>query len=638
MKNLNYENLLYRRRRRMAGFIFLLALAIPLNAQDDFFDDENAVAESDGDAFEDDSFGDDDFESDSEPSLQFNGFASLGIRYWPHKNLQRVDTYPKFALDLKHTSSKTELEAMLRVDPNTIKDYPLDAISEFTLRAFLGDFVLSAGKMKLVWGKGDMLHVLDAFNANDFTDFTIPTYIDRRIAEPMIHFAYNAPIPLSLEIAWTPMMTPDRIALDGPWVPAQIEEMKEKIIGKGDNLIEEFKTTPLIEETELKKLLHDPIANEIQNITAGLAQKEITIEMKDIMSKLDKDALMNGVVFPIVTGTALKKLIENLKEQSITFSITELANMILPPKADGSDYTDDEIQTMLSGEPYLTNLTNYIAQEILKQEQKAKDEVALKLTDAIKKIENFDLSPFIKMGMNSFLPDMHNVKYGQCGIRLTGSVKSVDLGGQYYFGHYKTPSIDAEKLATASLLNGDLSSAIHYDPVHIFGFDLGAAVAMFNIKTEIAYYMTHDFKGTDPAVHNNSLQWVLGFDVNIPLNNLNLNIQNLGSWTLGFKKIKDNTTAGKTDMDWNSSEKSTNNKLILNISDNWLHGSLTDSVTLIWGIEHNDVVVMPAIKYKIKDELYVEGKGAYIYAKDKKSEFSNWKNNHFVQVSMEYKF
>ena len=150
--------------------------------------------------------------------------------------------------------------------------------------------------------------------------------------------------------------------------------------------------------------------------------------------------------------------------------------------------------------------------------------------------------------------------------------------------------------------------------------------------------MTYDFKGTDPAVHNNSVQWLLGFDVDIPLNNINLNVQNIGSYIIGFKNVKQNNADGKFDMDWNAAEKPTNNKIVCNISDSWLHETLTDSLTVIWGIEHNDAVIMPRIKYKIKDEFYIEGMGAYIYAKDKKSEFSAWKNNHFVQVCFEYKF
>ena len=129
-----------------------------------------------------------------------------------------------------------------------------------------------------------------------------------------------------------------------------------------------------------------------------------------------------------------------------------------------------------------------------------------------------------------------------------------------------------------------------------------------------------------------------GFDVDIPLNNINLNVQNIGSYILGFKNVKENNKNGFIDMDWNKAEKASNNKLVVNISDSWLHENLTDSITIIWGIEHNDAVIMPKIKYRIKDEFYVEGTGAYIYAKDKKSEFASWKNNHFVQLSFEYHF
>ena len=91
-------------------------------------------------------------------------------------------------------------------------------------------------------------------------------------------------------------------------------------------------------------------------------------------------------------------------------------------------------------------------------------------------------------------------------------------------------------------------------------------------------------------------------------------------------------------MDWNTAQKPTNNKLVIHISDSWMHDTLTDSLTVIWGIEHRDVVLMPNIKYKVKDELYVESKAAYIYAKNKKSEFASWKNNHFLQFGVEYHF
>ena len=605
-----------------------------LFAQDSFFDDADTVESTSTN--EGTSFGSSGSGSGNSGTIDFSGFANLGIRMYPHKDLKRTEAIPVFGISFKYSGARTELDSHFKCNALTIADYPLDLIDEFTVRAYLGSFVLSTGKMKLVWGRGDMLHVLDVFNANDFTDFTIPAYIDRRIAEPMVHLAYNAPIPLRLEAAWTPLMTPDRFSLKGAWVPPQITEIKRNAKASLNEVVSNPRIAQTFNENALQKALHDPISKELKNITSHIPTS-ITIDMKDIVAKLDGAALLGNITNP-TAQQIIQKLLTNLAKQKITVSITEIANKILPPKPDGSPYTEAEIKTLLAGEPFLTKVTTGIAKEIAGTVQKAEAELLSSLKKAGAVIENFQFDECAKIGMNAFMPDMHQIKYGQYGLRLSGSAGPVDMACQYYYGHYKTPSINVEKMITYAMEGKNIRECVYYDPVHIFGADLGAAIAMFNFKSEAAYYMTEDFKGTDPAVHNNSLQWVLGFDVDIPLNNLNLNVQNIGSHIIGFKNVRQNNQDGKMDMDWNTAKKSTNNKLAFNVSDSWLHETLTDSVTVIWGIEHNDVVVMPKIKYKIKDEFYIEGAGAYIYAKDKKSEFSSWKNNHFAQVSFEYKF
>lgn len=618
-----------------------IALLRALAAQASFFDDGGEVtsdsAEANFSSAETDTSGamSSASMSKSEKILEWHGFAKLDARLWVHPDVKRADAIPVFGLTVSRSSPKTELSADLQLNVRTVKDYPLDILNELTMRAYLGDCVLSAGKLKLVWGKGDMIHVLDVFNANDLTDFTIPAYIDRRIGEPMVHFAYNAPIPLRLELAWAPSMTPDRIALSGPWVPPQLYRAKQSahnhLLGAINDSTSAFSL--FFDETKLQQALHDPISKILkENIPDS-----ITIDMKDIVEKLDENALLKGID-PLLVKPQIKKLLENLAKQKITIPTTEIIKKFLPPKPDGTPYTEAELKEALQGEPFLAQATAFIAKQIADTAKKAETKfiASLKTADAV--IGNFRFDEFVKIGMNAFLPDMHNIKYGQYGIRLSGSAGPVDMAGQYYFGHYKTPSIDVDAMVANALAGKSLADCVHYDPVHIFGIDLGTAIAMFNLKSEFAYYMTGDFKGTDPAVHNNSIQWVMGFDVDIPLNNINVNIQNLGAWTLGFKKVKENNENGKFDMDWNTAEKSTNNKLIVNISDSWLHENLTDSLTCIWGIEHNDFVIIPKLRYRIKDELYVEGTGAYIYAANKKSEFSNWKNNHFVQASLEYRF
>lgn len=635
---MNTERCVMKKKYLMCALVSI-ALLRALAAQDSFFDDAGGIvpdsAETNFSSAETDTNGVMNSASmgKSEKILEWHGFAKLDARLWVHPDVKRADAIPVFGLTVSHSSPKTELSADLQLNVRTVKDYPLDILNELTMRAYLGDCVLSAGKLKLVWGKGDMIHVLDVFNANDLTDFTIPAYIDRRIGEPMVHFAYNAPIPLRLELAWAPSMTPDRIALSGPWVPPQLYRAKQSahnhLLGAINDSTSAFSL--FFDETKLQQALHDPISKILkENIP-----NSITIDMKDIVGKLNESALLEGIT---IGKKSIKKLLENLAKQKITIPTTEIIEKFLPPKPDGTPYTEAELKAALQGEPFLTQATAFIAKQIADTAKKTETEfiASLKTADAV--IGSFRFDEFVKIGMNAFLPDMHNIKYGQYGIRLSGSAGPVDMAGQYYFGHYKTPSIDVDAMVANALAGKSLADCVHYDPVHIFGIDLGTAIAMFNLKSEFAYYMTGDFKGTDPAVHNNSIQWVMGFDVDIPLNNINVNIQNLGAWTLGFKKVKENNENGKFDMDWNTAEKSTNNKLIVNISDSWLHENLTDSLTCIWGIEHNDFVIIPKLRYRIKDELYVEGTGAYIYAANKKSEFSNWKNNHFVQASLEYRF
>ncbi|MGI5074223.1 hypothetical protein E4N71_01965 [Treponema vincentii] len=623
------------KKKFLTAMVLPVALTGMLFAQDSFFDDAGStgtVAEGTETGVQERS--DSGSVRKTEKTVEWHGFAKLDARLWVHPDVKRADAIPVFGLTVSHSGAKTELSASLKLNMRTFKDYPLDLLDELTMRAYLGDCVLSAGKMKLVWGRGDMIHVLDVFNANDLTDFTIPAYIDRRIGEPMVHFAYNAPFPLRLELAWTPSMTPDRIALSGPWIPTQLQAAKQKAknyifdtISIADKKMPEF-----FNEALLQKTLHDPIAQALD----GKIPDSITIDMKDLIGKLDKEALLQGINF--LVKSQIEKLLENLEKQKVTIQTTEIVKKLLKPKPDGTEYTEAELKAIMKGEPFLTQATSFIAKTITETARKTQGEFIATLQKADAVIGSVNLDEFTKIGMNAFLPDMHNIKYGQYGIRLSGSAGPVDMAGQYYFGHYKTPSIDVEGMVANALAGKSLADCIHYDPVHIFGIDLGAAIAMFNFKSELAYYMTYDFKGTDPAVHNNSIQWVLGFDVDIPLNNINVNIQNLGAWTLGFNQVKENNGNGKFDMDWNTAEKATNNKLIVNISDSWLHENLTDSVTCIWGIEHNDFVVMPKLRYRIKDELYVEGTGAYIYAANKKSEFSNWKNNHFIQASLEYRF
>ena len=183
-----------------------------------------------------DSFGDfGDFGGDSAgaaSALEVNGSAEVDIRAYVDTSdkddkdgADKIDVsaLPNAKLDMKYSGNKSDVEIKFKVDEDTIKNHPGDVIDEAVLRGYFGNLTLEAGKMKVVWGKGDKLHVLDNFNADDYSDFIIPDYLDRRISTPMVRAVYSLPFAnMNLEGVYTPLLPVDRFASDGRWTPAQV--------------------------------------------------------------------------------------------------------------------------------------------------------------------------------------------------------------------------------------------------------------------------------------------------------------------------------------------------------------------------------------------------------------------------------
>lgn len=192
-------------------------------------------------------FGFDDFsepEESSASSVVWSGKGGVDFRGW----IDTKDGYSSFSdigdntqmefqpylnLGISYSGSFSDFEAKTKLNKWSTGDFKWDLLDELTARFYAGNWVFEGGKMRLVWGKGDKLHVIDNFNANDYTDFLIPDYIDRRIAEPMLHIVYNAPTASNLRIegVYTPIMTADRFASDGEWVPYSVTHLTDTVTG-----------------------------------------------------------------------------------------------------------------------------------------------------------------------------------------------------------------------------------------------------------------------------------------------------------------------------------------------------------------------------------------------------------------------
>lgn len=469
-------------------------------------------------------------------ALSVNGEAQVNFRAYVDDEgtsglpIDEWNTWvdPKGKLGLNYSNDSVSADVKFALSKDIITDYKADIIDELTLEAYLGNFVIQAGKMKVVWGKGDKLHVIDNFNANDYKDFLIPDYIDRRISEPMVRVLYNAPNDAGpftsnrFEFVWTPFMTADRYAASGRWVPTQVKGLEKK----------------------LKGIATDSISSTVE----ALEKTRLSLATAPSQEKQEKLKQLNAL--------------------------------------------------------YLSQLNN-----------------SSSLAD-------------------NLYPDLYQLKYMQAGARFTTTTGSWDWGLSYYFGRDKRASFDYKKMApyVQKYLEGSAEEDdkfIDYDFLQVFGIEAAKTFGAYNFRAEAAYNLTKDVAGDDPKVHNNSVAWVFGFDRDIPVSELNINLQTQGKYILNYDEIDDS----KNSLDTEKNTYETDNKLVLNISDNLAHGKLKPEVSAIYGFEHFDLIIMPKVTWYVSDGLEFSASGMYMQSFiESRSEFGNWHNNSFVQIAAKYTF
>ena len=538
-----------------------------------------------------DDFGFDDFGSDSSSSgsssslpIQFSGKLSLDVRdYLMAGDVDgigdtQITTTPDAKLGITYDGGKASADLQLKVNEDTIKNHPIDVIDELTLSAYLGNFTLSAGKMKVVWGKGDKLHVLDNFNADDYTDFIIPDYLDRRISTPMIRGVYAVPLNsrtvsnVMIEGVYTPIMPVDRFG-SGVWTPSKSAELTSTV---KNSATKQLKTV-----TEAK-------------VNANKLASEI-----ETLSTTYKTAL-----------TSSKTDVAAVARSSMNSLLTTNAKELIPY---GFDPKNPLATAQTALEKYVTATeTAYL--------------LALNNSSSL---------------AGGVYPDTNKFEYGQGGLRVTGTIGQVDLGISYYYGHYKQPSVNGLKMTNyvANYLKtgtGD-DKFLAYDKKQTFGLEFSTILWKFNLRGEAAYNLTDDVAGDDPWVHNNSIQWLGGFDIDLPFWDANLNVQETGTYILKNDKIEDSIFK-TADVDY-ASTGYLNNKLVVNFTTSFLNGKLAPEVTALYGFEHKDLVVMPKITIKPASSFKIIGSGLAMWTNDEtESEFGTWHKNSFIQLGAEVSF
>ncbi|MEE8440354.1 MAG: hypothetical protein V3S41_01435 [Spirochaetia bacterium] len=220
----------------------------------------------------------------------------------------------------------------------------------------------------------------------------------------------------------------------------------------------------------------------------------------------------------------------------------------------------------------------------------------------------------------------------QVGVRLTDTFGPVDLGLVYYYGYLKQPSVDLTAFIPIPVLSGTIT--LDYDRIHVAGGEAAAAVGPLNLRAEAAYYATADTDGNDPAASNSSVRYLAGFDVDIPVNNLNLNAQVLGSVLLSSAKIDGN---GPVDFEYDPDGVYTSHLIAASLRDTYSGERFTVELGGAWYVETGDFVVRPALTVGFGDVLTMR-LGGTLFAGDADTFLGQYDGNDFLELELVYDY
>ncbi len=221
--------------------------------------------------------------------------------------------------------------------------------------------------------------------------------------------------------------------------------------------------------------------------------------------------------------------------------------------------------------------------------------------------------------MTSLFPDTTGLEYTQAGFRLTTSIKSSDLGFQYFYGNLPKP---------ASAINPE-AIQISYNRYHQIGVDYAGVLGGFNVRLEGAANITEDLSGDDGSIYNPSLLWSAGFDRNL-VAGINLNLQGTGSIQLMHDKI------GDTIEDTEAGSDMLQTKITAQVSKKILRDALELKTSGVYDIGKADWLIMPAIVWN-KGDIEAEA-GAGFFGGDAKGELGQYTNNDYLKFSLTYRF
>jgi hypothetical protein len=262
-----------------------------------------------------------------------------------------------------------------------------------------------------------------------------------------------------------------------------------------------------------------------------------------------------------------------------------------------------------------------------------------------------------KLGSSGFpdnysfeFPDTSGIEYFQTGLRFTATIKSVDLGLQYFYGNLFRPNICLTKDSIDNFIMdllynnmppyyipgsypGDLSLLdlqIKYTRYHQIGIDYAQVLLGFNLRAEAAINITEDINGDDGSFQNPFLAWSFGFDRNL-FWGINANIQCNETVRLLDDKVGENPV-----LDSQADTDVTSTRISMRVSKSFFRDKFENSIMCIWDVENSDFFIIPSI-------AWTEGNmttklSAGIFTGKENGELGQYWENTFIKFALSFMF
>lgn len=226
----------------------------------------------------------------------------------------------------------------------------------------------------------------------------------------------------------------------------------------------------------------------------------------------------------------------------------------------------------------------------------------------------------------------------QAGFRISLPLGPMDLAATVFNGFEKTPSPWINQIEGSVVMD--------YERLWVFGVDSAFVLGPLNTRAEAAWILTKDIAGDDPTVPNNAVDYLVGFDYDLPVSSLNFNVQAVGRYLLSADVIDESPSNLVLVMATPGMEYNYQYAPNGIYSDTIVSAALTDrlrnervlpEVSAASSLQYGDFRVKPSVEFVLRDDARLEVEGV-VYLGDEEGPFGRYDGNDYVQVRFEVSF